>query len=164
MRVKEVARAKVSPGSCVRCGAVIQIGESYKWFRFRWGSKVVFCGVHSPRLSEMTTSDKLARLYGARESVEDAISDADSIETLSSALEEAISTAEEVGSEYESSLENMPDGLQQSATGEAIQEKIDACSAWATELESCKAELESEEEISPEMLEQIQSALDALEI
>lgn len=109
----------------------------------------------------MTTSDKLARLYAAQEEIEGAMSDRESIIT---ALEDAISTAEEVGSEYESSLENMPEGLQQSATGEAIQEKIDACSAWATELETCKDEIESEEEISPEILERVQQAAHSLEI
>lgn len=156
-----INRARTSPGSCARCGTEILKGDSYKWFKFRWGSKIIFCEAHYPRLSEMTTSDKLARLYAAQEEIEGAMSDRESIIT---ALEDAISTAEEVGSEYESSLENMPEGLQQSATGEAIQEKIDACSAWATELETCKDEIESEEEISPEILERVQQAAHSLEI
>lgn len=160
MRVHTVLRARNPPGTCSRCGTVLVAGDPYRWFKPRFGPKRVFCIMHYPKASEMTSSDKLARLYAAREEIQDA----DGLEAIITALEDAITTAEEVGSEYEQSLMNLPEGIQQSSTGESIQEKIDACSAWQALLEACKEEVESAEELTPGLLERVAEEAEALEL
>jgi hypothetical protein len=51
----------------------------------------------------------------------------------------------EVGQEQQDKLDNMPEGLQQGATGELLQERIDACESSADELETIADEWESAE-------------------
>lgn len=162
MRVNFVNKARKAPGNCFRCGMAIGQGEPYRWFKFNFGPKRVYCEQHNPRPSEMTSSDKLARLYAAQEGIAEAILSEDK-EAIVTALEEAMNTAQEVGEEYEESLNNMPEGLQQGLTGEEIQEKVDACSSWESELSSALGEVE-DLELGSELYEAAERASDALEI
>ena len=152
---------------CRRCAKPIKKGDSYFWFANRIGRssrKSTFCADHRPRPSEMTTSDKLSQLYAAREAVEDAmrrsddngntVSLEDYKEAVQAALEDAASTARDVGEEYRDSKSNLPDSLQDSQTGQDIEEKADACDAWADELESAASEIESYEAEVPDDLEE----------
>lgn len=160
MRVTKVKKARRSPGNCSRCGTVIAVGDPYLWFKFRRGPKRIHCVMHYPKASELTTSDKLARLYAAQEELEAAIGR----DAILEALDAAIMTAEEVGQEYEDSLRNMPDSLQGGTTGQEIQDKIDACEAWRSELESCKDSYENEDGLTDALLKEAQRAAGALEI
>lgn len=144
MRVNVVKAAKPvpTPRLCRRCSHGIQAGESYKWLQPRYGAKVFYCHQHSPRPSEMTSSDKLARLYEAQEGLMD---DADAFvhsglegEDLKASIEQAIETAREVGDEYSESADKMEEYF----PGSDIREKADACEEWASELESMQSEVE----------------------
>jgi hypothetical protein len=94
-----------------------------------------------PRPSQLTGSEKLSTLYGLRESIEDA--KFDSLEDWAAFLNETAGCARDVGEEYQDSLDNMPESLQQGSTGEAIQEKIDEIEAWAAELEDAANDIEA---------------------
>jgi hypothetical protein len=48
------------------------------------------------------------------------------------------------GEECQDSLDNMPEGLQESPTGQLLQERIDACESAQSELESMDLDFESE--------------------
>ena len=110
----------------------------------------------------MTSSDKLSRLYAAQEALQDLI--AETPDQVLDALRDAMATAEEVAVDYESSLMNMPDSLQQGTTGQEIQEKIDACNSWASELDSAVSDLENEEWNPGLFTTRVAQAAEALEI
>lgn len=146
MRVTSVNKAQSDVGKCCRAGCTteIKIGDSYRWFKFRNGPKRVFCSAHRPKSSEMTQSDKLSTLYAAREHAEELLATEDiGREDISAELNDCAQAARDVGEEYQSSLDNMPEQLQESS---GIQEKIDACEQWADELESAASEVESMED------------------
>ena len=115
--------------------------------------KKFFCGEHRPRPSEMTGSDKLATLYAAQEHVEDMINGDAGRDDLVAALQEAAETARGVGEEYRSSKENLPENLQYSSTGEALEEKADQCDQWADELEQAADDIQAMEDWDAEAKE-----------
>lgn len=132
---------------CGRCGRRIPPGEKYFHFTFRYGGKHVRCKDHYPRPSELTQS-KMSGVYSAVESVEDVIADvragkADPFD-LASALQTASEEVESVRDEYQESLDNMPEPLQQGPTGEEIQEKVDALDSFASNLSDAGSDIESE--------------------
>lgn len=100
----------------------------------------------------MTQSDKLSRIYGAQESLEDAISNfagAESFDQLTSecealadALESAADEAREVSNEYNDSADNIeqafPGG---SSTIDECREKAEQCELWADSLEQAAQEV-----------------------
>jgi hypothetical protein len=100
----------------------------------------------------MTTSDKLSRLYGAQEAIEDSMSRSVTKDGVSPAFEDyqgqvaqaiddAATEAREVGDEYRDSVSNMPDSLQNSSSADEINQKADDCDAWADELDSAAQEV-----------------------
>ena len=129
-------KARKDQGECSRCGTKIKKGQRYKWAKGRYTVRRVWCSHCQPRASELTGSDKLSRLYAARESIEDVITGECTKENLIEALSDAASEAREVGQEYQESHDAMPDNFQMSATGEELQEKADQCEQWADALES----------------------------
>lgn len=129
----------------------IKRGDTYYSWEFRYG------GVHRsktyPRPSQLTQS-KMSGAYAAREAMEDDVNAATEPSDIENALNECAGAIRDVASEYEDSLSNMPDSLQQSSTGEDIQAKIDALEEYAQALEDAAGEVGSldlsDYEASPE--------------
>ncbi len=143
------ARGGEKPKKCYRCQTPIKAGDEYYWFANRMGRMSVrkdYCKNHRPRASEMTTSDKLSQLYAAQEEFGDG--NFETLEDMAEALRSAASVAESVKDEYQDGLDNMPDGLRD-ADPNGVQDKIDSCETWASELESAADEIENME--APEM-------------
>jgi hypothetical protein len=167
------ARFSKKPRKCRRCQAVIKQGDAYYWFANRIGRASIrkdFCTLHRPKQSDMTTSDKLARLYEARETVEGVLKGSiarcdwdDYRSEVSAALRECAETAREVGSEYEESRNNMPEGLQDSGTGAEIEEKAQSCESWADELEQAADDIDSTDAPEPDEPEEPEEGEDAPE-
>jgi hypothetical protein len=155
-RITHVKKAQKDQGTCMVCHKTIRAGEPYKFFKNRIGmmsQRKVFCGACPIRASHMTTSDKLATLYGIQEGLEDQAGNFTTLDDIKEALETAANEARDVAQEYEDSLSNMPEGLQQGDTGQQIQEKVDAINEWADELESAANDVEAMEapdEIEPD--------------
>jgi chromosome segregation ATPase len=129
---------------CGRCGHVIVAGETYFHFAvgFR-GSKQIRCKDHRPRQSELC-GNKLSGVYAAIESVEDVLAQTElSIDDIGSALDDAASSVEEVRDEYQESFDSMGDNLQNADTGQQVQEKIDACEEFASQLQQAAEEIRS---------------------
>jgi hypothetical protein len=137
------ARASKRTRTCRTCGHEIKPGESYRYFEPRYGPPVMYCHEHYPRRSHMTTS-KLGSLYDAQDDFD--ASAIDSIDDLQGALQTIADTAREVASEYEDSISNMPEGLQEGPTAEDMREKIDALEAYADELEQFEPDVETFDE------------------
>jgi hypothetical protein len=139
MRVNTVDRCRKSPGTCGRCGTKITEGMGYRWAKGRYTGKKVRClnaACHF-RPSDLTGSDKLSRLYSAREEVEDVLAtDFDDADEVRSALETAAGEAREVGEEYAEASSNLDGRL----NAEELDEKAQQCENWADELEGVDVE------------------------
>ena len=110
---------------------VCKKGESYFWWKFRYGGKRY--SLTRPRPSQLTQSAYYGTLYALQEEVEDTdISDANDFEGLVDTIRDQL---EELGQETQDSLDNMPESLQYSPTGELLQERVDAVESAASDIE-----------------------------
>lgn len=92
-------------------------------------------GPYSSRVMRQLTPFKRSQLtsspfYSAMYEIEDTLSAAAGIETVRSVIDEL----ESLRDETQESLDNMPEGLQYSHTGEMLQERIDGCETAIDEL------------------------------
>lgn len=115
---------------------LIKKGEPYYWWQFMNGGKHI--SKYRPRQSQLTQSNYLSQLYAIQEQIED--TDASGFTEageLESYKDEIVSQLEDLKSECEDSLGNMPEHLQETSTaGELLQERIDALYTAIDELES----------------------------
>ena len=137
---------------CARCPEPIVKGQEY----YQWAIKAQRGGTvyrqhtsHGPVRQSQLTHSKMSGAYAAIEAAEDSIAAAGSVDELEEALNDCISEIESVRDEYQESLDNMPEGLQQGDTGQQIQEKIDELESFIGELESARDTLESFDEPEP---------------
>lgn len=125
-RVHHVKKArKDHPGG-------IKKGESYYHWSFRYGGKHV--SKTYPRPSQLTSSDKLSRLYSAQENFEDNQEGADK-DALEALCQEAANEVREVGEEYRESCDNIRESFENSPVADDCEEKADACDSLADALE-----------------------------
>lgn len=129
---------------------VAKKGESYYWWKFRYGGKRY--SKTRPRQSQLTQSAYFGTVYSLQEEVEDApVLEAADIESLRDSIQ---SQVEDLSQESQDSLDNMPDQLQYSPTGELLQERVDACDYAVSDLENIEVEFEfDEDEPAPEDFE-----------
>jgi hypothetical protein len=124
----------------------IKKGDSYYWWKFRYGGKRV--SKTYPRPSQLTQSEFYSCILSAKEDVQDALGndeeaiDGDSLAVID-ALNAARDTVEEQGSSCQDKLDNMPEGLQQGPTGELLQTRIDRCEELSGEIESAISDIEN---------------------
>lgn len=154
MKIYEVKRAR-REWRCSKCGKTISRGQPYRWWQHRDApvtARCMECGY--PRASELASSDKLASVLAAQESVEDAMADVinaadkdsfdSALETLKSTVQEAAEQIREAGEGYSESADNMEAVFTSGSTViDDIRQKADTCSTWADNLESAASELES---------------------
>ncbi len=111
---------------------VCKAGESYYWWKFRYGGKRY--SLTPPKRSQLTQSEYFGRLYDLDDRVTSFESeDWDDVYAL---MEEVGDELQEIADECQEKLDNMPDQLQYAPTGELLQERLDACSSAADEVES----------------------------
>ena len=121
--------------------AGIKVGDSYYWWKFRFGGKRY--SKTAPKRSQLTQSDFYGQIYD----IEDEIAELDADDSLPSCVEDIASRIREIGDECEEKRGNMPEQLQDSASGELLQERKDACDSAADELEAIDfGEFEPDEE------------------
>ncbi len=143
MRVQHTAKARKTPGTCSSCGKPIDVGAPYKSIKGRYTSRSVrheACPDWKP--SEMTGSDKLSRLYAAKESVEEALEsfDGEDASDLRDALETAGSEANDVASEYNDAAEAC------AAVREQCEEHAGSAESFGSECESAAGDIEDFDE------------------
>lgn len=140
-------------------GTDIKKGDSYYWWKFRFGGK--HTSKTPPRRSQLTQSAFLGALYDLEDRIGDAKADADLPDELRSIAEELRSLAEECEEKHG----NMPDSLQESDTGQMLQDRAQACNDAADELDQIadgcdvadKEADQSEEEYWQAQLEEAQA-------
>ncbi len=144
-RTNHVKKARIDQGQCSKCGDEIKAGDPYCWWKPAFSYKHKRCAkpVCAPRPSDKTSSPHLGSLYAARENIEDAMGDR---ESLVSALNDAAETAREVGENYEESASNIEETFGETDQVNEIREKTEACEAWADALDNAATEIEGLEE------------------
>jgi len=148
-KVHEVKHARKAIPS-----AGIKVGDPYFWWKFmvggRGGAKRV--SKTYPRRSQTTQSEFYAAVYD----LEDRLADmkAENYETtddLKSDLEDIASEARALGEEQGEKFDNMPEGLRQGDTGQLLEERRDACEAWADELDAIEVEEVDEDAVATDL-------------
>lgn len=116
--------------------AGIEVGDSYYWWKFRFGGK--HFSKTPPKPSQLTQSTYYSTIYELQEREFDR-------EDPGSFIEDIKSELESLKDEIEGNLQNMPDGLQQGDTGQLLQERIDTLDQAITDLENIDVDLDDDE-------------------
>lgn len=129
----------------------IQKGESYYWWKFRFGGKRV--SKTPPNRRQLTQSDFQIGIYDLEDALGGLVAD-DSIE---SRVEEIADQMESLADEQEDKRSNMPDQLQDSEVGSMLEERGEALREWAEELRNLDFDLESDtaEDLEEEAAEEL---------
>jgi len=128
-RVTEQKKSRAgAERKCGRCGKVIEPGEQYLSWSFRYGGTHFRCLDHRPRPSELTQS-KMAEVYAAIETAEDQLDGCGDVEDIKNLIEEVAEAARSVADEYREAAE--PFG----GAGENA-DRADELEGYADELES----------------------------
>lgn len=153
MRVNHVKKAQKDQGTCT-CGKEIKAGEPYKWAKGRYGPRMVRCDSCRFRQSDLTSSDKLSRVYGAQEEAEDALAswDGEDADEARSILENLAASIREVSEEYQESADNIHENFSESSTADECEEKAQDLESWADSIEGAMDDIEDfdEDDVEPE--------------
>lgn len=175
-RIYHVKKARKDQGRSDYSGEPIPAGSAYKWWKPRYGGKRKRLATEPNwRPSEMTSSDKLALLYGAQENVEDAVEefqksvtlvDADddsatreaaleesnaALDTLREAMREASEQATEAADGYNESADAQEEYFSGSSQIDEIREKAEAAQSFAEALETAADDLEEIDTDDPDV-------------
>ena len=144
-RVHYVKKCRHTPGKCGKCDAAIRKGESYKWWQFAYRGKSLRCAkpACAPKQSDLTQSEFWGTMFGIMEGKP--FDGAATIDDLESAKTDVVGQLEELRDEQENKKSNMPDALQDSASGELLQERYDALDSAISDLESVDISFDEEE-------------------
>lgn len=139
-------------------GAGIKKGDSYYWWQFAFGSKQK-SKTQPSRSAYMTQSDFLGQIYD----IEDRISDVDNIEDAQGERDTIVDELRSLADECEEKRSNMPDQLQDSGSGEILQNRYDSANEFADELEGIDLDIEkNDDESKEEFEERVEGALEEL--
>lgn len=144
--------------------AGIKKGESYYWWKFRFGPKVM--SKTPPKRSQLTQSDFLSQIYD----IEDRISEMTADTDFETEIQEIVSELENLRDECQEKLDNMPEQLQSCGSGEILQNRVDSLEEMISELESVdtsvdetKEENETQEEFDERLSERKEEILDEIQ-
>jgi ATP:corrinoid adenosyltransferase len=133
--------------------ANIKAGESYYWWKFRYGGK--HYSKTPPRPSQLTSSEFWSTLYAIQEEMEDRV--VETKEDFDSLKDEIISQLTDLRDTCEERLSNMPDHLQEVGTGEILTNRISSLEDYISEIENVECyydEDELAEEVKSEEFEE----------
>jgi len=130
----------------------IEVGDSYYWWKFRYGGKRV--SKTYPKQSQLTQSEYLGRLYAFNEEYESRVQWNESTVTTKEDVEwwesevdelkqEFYDLAEELQTDTQDKLDNMPEQLQYAPTGELLQERIDQMDEMMSNLDGISNDIDT---------------------
>lgn len=131
---------------------VCKKGESYYWWKFRFGGKQY--SKTEPRQSQLTGSEFLSQMYSFGETIGDL--KPENMEELRSEVENMTEEIRALGEECTEKQYNMPDSLQDSETGQLLENRNEECENMASELESIEMEDIDEEELKTEAKDELE--------
>ncbi len=149
---------------------VAKKGESYYWWKFRYGGK--HYSKTRPRPSQTINSDFLSRMAEINErfTYDFSAEGERDAETLKGMVEDAIGEVEELSGEAEENLGNMPEGLQEGPTGELLQSRVDEAETFRDALDDVDLddyegpEVPEEGNIPQEFTDWLQGKLEELQM
>jgi hypothetical protein len=119
-------------------GTGIKKGDSYYWWKFRFGSKHV--SKTPPRRSQLTQSAFYSTMYDAEDTAADI---AEQLRTgkidfadAKDQLEQIKGDVESAGDECQGAFDNMPEGLQQGDTGQLLERRVEVCQDISSEIDN----------------------------
>lgn len=114
----------------------IEIGDTYYWWKIKLQYGGIFrCSKKYPRPSQLTVSPFYQPLLELQERMSD-LDVEGSRDDFKSEVEGIISELESLRDDQEEKKSNLPDSLQDSSTGEQLQERYDAVDNYITELQN----------------------------
>lgn len=130
-KVHRVAKARKD-----QKGAGIKKGDTYYWWKFRYGGKHV--SKTYPKPSQLTQSEYLSGLL----SLEETGWSGDTREDAAQSFRDVAGEVQDLGEEQGNRRDNMPESLQDSETGELLQTRADRCEEITQALEEAADELD----------------------
>lgn len=119
---------------------VVKKGEPYYWWKFAFGAKQF--SEKRPSRSRLTQSEFFSNLWSLEDDFPDGF---DNIDDMKSAFEDFKDALVEMRDEQEEKKENMPESLQESPTGELLQERYDNLDQWADEIEGLDTDFDADD-------------------
>lgn len=130
----------------------IEVGDSYYWWKFRYGGKCV--SKTQPKPSQLTQSSFLVQVYEIQEEIEQMTPE--SQEDLQVQKDEIVDKLQSLRDECDENLMNMPDHLQDSSnSGQLLQERIEGLDDVISEFENIELDID-EEEIRKEVIDELE--------
>lgn len=122
---------------------IIKKGQTYYTWSFPFGG--TFKQLTKPKRSQLTQSDFLSQWYDLQDGA--AEEDPADLNQLEDIIQNFMSEIEMLRDEQEEKRDNMPESLQDSFSGEILQERYDALDELYNELDAieCDSEVEKEE-------------------
>lgn len=119
---------------------LINVGESYWTWCFYGGSPIY--SKERPRPSQLTQNWFKQELYCIQEKIEDF--EPEDVEDVATFIDEIRDDAESLKDECQEHLDNMPEQLQDSDSGQTLQERIDNLDSVIGDIDNFNSEFESE--------------------
>jgi len=119
----------------------VKKGEPYYWWEFRFGGK--HYSATPPKQSQLTQSEFLSTVYDLNDRLDSLT--ADDFSDLGFQLQDIADEFRSQAEECESKKSNMPDSLQESPTGNLLEERACACNDIADSLENIDCEVDESE-------------------
>lgn len=123
--------------------SAVKKGQPYYWWQFPFGPK--HYSKTRPRQSQLTQSSFLSSVYALQEEIEDitnAMQNKDDFADVMERIDTMSSEVDDLRDGAQDSLDNMPEGLQDSSpNGEKLQARIEFCEALSESLSSAHDDL-----------------------
>ena len=147
--------------------AGIKKGQEYWYWSHQSGGRFVKTYFKTkPTRSQTTSSDFYATAYDLEDQLSSLIRDFNKggvidVGDIQSNLEGLANDVRELGEQQTEKHDNMPDGLQESETGQLLSDRADACETTAQNLEDAAQEI-SNLDIASDLAEEVSGILDSI--
>jgi len=136
----------------------IEIGDSYYWWKFRFGpthfSKI------QPRPSSLTQSEFLSGYYSIQEQLEDSLKIESTSDDYQPLCENLMQQMEDLRDLSEDRLDDMPVSLRQGDTGRQLQDRALGMDDWRDVVEALPGTVGKGRDIGEWIQEQVQEIID----
>lgn len=150
-KVTTVAAAAKDQGTCGKCGTKIKKGDPYRWWKFRYSpskNKRCMAAACTPTSNDLTQSEWQHTVNDFQEQLGNLVSefrdnmdDLPDVESLAADLDSLAEECNSKADEQEEKRDNMPESLQDSDTGNLLQERAEGLRSAAEEFERLATEL-----------------------
>lgn len=127
----------------------VKKGESYWWWKFNF-SRIKYISKEKPSRSQLTQSSFFSTLWAIEDGMGERFAGHVCSDDIQNELDNLISEIEELRDEVQGNKDNMPYQLQESDTGQMLQERVEGLENWINELNGIDTSMEenlSEEEL-----------------